>query len=138
MNFVNRVKVERRKDHYLLWFGFSGSDDPNDRGAEQATVAIPLGVATELLLELFKGSMMAPVEVQELFADYNLRLADTHQVALEAGERSKALQLRQLAFAQQQQAKILLQAAQAAHAVQAAQVAHAAHAAALQQKEPEK
>jgi hypothetical protein len=116
MNFVNRVKVEHRKDHFVLRFGFSASEDPKESGEETASVAVPLTVASDLLVELFKGSVMGPVEVQEFFADFQVRLGEVNGVAIQAGERGKALQIRQAVLQQAAQQLALATAARIAAA----------------------
>lgn len=104
MNFANRVKVEHRTDHYLLSFAFAASEDPNESGEPTVSIAIPVTLATNLLIELFKGAVFAPVEVQEFFADFQLRLGEVTRLSNIAGERAKALQVRQL---EQQKAALL-------------------------------
>jgi hypothetical protein len=99
MNFVNRVKVERRTDHLLLRFGFSPSEDANDAGEETATLAVPMFLGFALLVELLEASVSAPLEIGDAFLRFQAQLADMQKLATESVEKGKLLQIRQNKFA---------------------------------------
>lgn len=89
MNVANRVKITRRKDHFILAFTLSTSDDPDAKEEDVTTLVLPLTTGVDLCLELFRGMIASIFDLNVHFAEIQQRVNSLNVMANEVQERVK-------------------------------------------------
>lgn len=83
MDFVNKVNIERRTDHFILSFSVDG-------GEAVARVALPLTSAIDLSLELFGAMLKSAAELQHHFSALQTRIDELNKLSAEvSGKKAR-------------------------------------------------
>jgi hypothetical protein len=75
MHAINRIKLDRHPDHFVLRLGLSASPDAGSPGEEVISVVLPLATALELAVTLFESVQLATPEMQNAFVTLLPRIA---------------------------------------------------------------
>ena len=84
MQFANRIKIDRKADHFIIRFGASQSSDESDEGAEVAVIALPLTTGTNLSLDLFSGMFSSIPELHVFMDKVQLRINDLNKLGAQS------------------------------------------------------
>lgn len=89
MNVANRFKITRRKDHFILAFSMSTSDDAADEGEAVTTFVLPLTTAVDLCLDLFGGMISSIFDLNVHFTAIQERVNNLNSLSSTLQEKVK-------------------------------------------------
>ena len=80
MQFANRIKIDRKTDHFVVHFSVSTGEAEGDQGTPVFTVVLPLTTGIDLSLELFQAMVSSIGELQGHMVDVQSRITKLNEL----------------------------------------------------------
>lgn len=90
MRAANRFRVTHLKDHIVLRFGFSESEDSEEFGEQVEEMLLPITTTALLAMRLFESMTRSTVDITRFFTELQAPMAKLNALSTEL-EKEKAV-----------------------------------------------